>query len=163
MPTPSAREIVRAAVAQRTAVPAFNIPYLPMMAPVVQALRDTNTFGLIAVARLELVKFEACSLEAVRAEYERIKDERFTRLHMDHVPVIGGLTHATEDFSAFFCSELVAAGLEAGGAIRSLNCSEVTPLDVVQFAIYEDTYYQLRGDKTLIEGYNTLNPESWGE
>ena len=32
-------------------VPAFNIPHLPMMKPVVQALRQTNTFGLIQVAR----------------------------------------------------------------------------------------------------------------
>ena len=49
-----------------TVVPAFNIPYLPMMAPTVQALRDTNSFGLIAVARLEWVKFEARSIEGDR-------------------------------------------------------------------------------------------------
>jgi fructose-bisphosphate aldolase, class II len=72
----------------RTVVPAFNIPYLPMMEPVVRALRDTKSFGLIAVARLEWVKFEAGSLEAVQEEYERVKDPRFTGLHLDHVPVI---------------------------------------------------------------------------
>src|SRR5512135_3494388 len=69
-------------------VPAFNIPYLPMMAPIVRALRDTESFGLIAVARLEWLKFEAGSLEAVRDEYERVGDPRFTGLHLDHVPVI---------------------------------------------------------------------------
>lgn len=69
-------------------IPAFNIPYLPMMAPVVAALRDTQTVGFIAVARLEWEKFESGSPEAVREEYERVKDERFTRLHLDHVPVI---------------------------------------------------------------------------
>jgi len=69
-------------------VPAFNIPYLPMMEPVVAALRATRVFGLIAVARLEWIKFEAHSLKAVRDEYQRVKDERFTRLHLDHVPVI---------------------------------------------------------------------------
>lgn len=69
-------------------IPAFNIPYLPMMEPVVAALRETDSFGLIAVARLEWVKFEAGSLQAVRDEYERVKDERHTRLHLDHVPVI---------------------------------------------------------------------------
>lgn len=71
-----------------TAIPAFNIPYLPMMAPVVSALRDTNSFGFIVVARLEWVKFESGSQEAVAKEYERLKDERYTRLHLDHVPVI---------------------------------------------------------------------------
>src|ERR1039457_3713209 len=69
-------------------VPAFNIPYLPMMAPVMRALRDTECFGLIAVARLEWMKFEAQSMEAVREEYERVQDERYARLHLDHVPVI---------------------------------------------------------------------------
>ena len=69
-------------------VPAFNIPYLPMMEPVVAALRASRVFGLIAVARLEWIKFEARSLQAVYDEYQRVKDDRFTRLHLDHVPVI---------------------------------------------------------------------------
>ena len=71
-----------------TVVPAFNIPYLPMMAPTVEALRDTNSFGLIAVARLEWVKFEARSIEAIAGEYRRVGDGRHTRVHLDHVPVI---------------------------------------------------------------------------
>ena len=69
-------------------VPAFNIPYLAMMEPVVSALRASGVFGLIAVARLEWIKFEARSLRAVYDEYQRVKDDRFTRLHLDHVPVI---------------------------------------------------------------------------
>ena len=88
-----------AAIIQRarqagTVIPGFNIPYLPMMAPVVRALRDTDSFGLIMVARLEWVKFHSGSLRAIREEYERVKDEQHTRLHLDHVPVIDedGLT-----------------------------------------------------------------------
>ncbi|HEY3378355.1 MAG TPA: class II fructose-bisphosphate aldolase [Armatimonadota bacterium] len=71
-----------------TVIPGFNIPYLPMMAPVVQALRDTDSVGLIMVARLEWVKFQSGSLQAIREEYEQVKDARHTRLHLDHVPVI---------------------------------------------------------------------------
>lgn len=71
-----------------TVIPAFNIPFLSMMEAVVEALRVTGSFGLIAVARPEWVKFHARSVRAVREEYERVKDERFTRLHLDHVPVI---------------------------------------------------------------------------
>jgi len=70
------------------AIPAFNIPYLPMMAPVVNALADCDSFGLIAVARLEWMKFESHSPTAVRDEYEKVKDEKHVRLHLDHVPVI---------------------------------------------------------------------------
>jgi ketose-bisphosphate aldolase len=84
----SSQEIMRNAVANDTAVPALNIPHLPMMEPAVQALRDTDCFGFIEVARLEWEKFEAESPAAIRETYEKVKDERFTRLHLDHVPVI---------------------------------------------------------------------------
>jgi ketose-bisphosphate aldolase len=69
-------------------IPGFNIPYLPMMEPVIKALQDTSTFGLIMVARLEWMKFESGSMKSIRDEYEKLKDLRFTRLHLDHVPVI---------------------------------------------------------------------------
>jgi ketose-bisphosphate aldolase len=59
-----------------------------MMEAVVEALHATDCFGLIAVARLEWEKFEARSVRAIYQEYQRVKDERFTRLHLDHVPVI---------------------------------------------------------------------------
>ena len=73
---------------QGTIIPGFNVPYLPMMEPIVSALRDTESFGLIEVARLEFIKFDAGSLEPVRELYEKHKDERYTRLHLDHIPVI---------------------------------------------------------------------------
>lgn len=69
-------------------IPGFNIPYLPMMEPVIRALHDTNTFGLIMVARLEWIKFKSGSLKAIHDEYEKLKDRDHTRLHLDHVPVI---------------------------------------------------------------------------
>jgi fructose-bisphosphate aldolase class II len=84
----SSRELVLAAWRARTVVPGFNIPYLPMMEPVVKALRDTGSFGFIMVARLEWEKFQAGSLVAIRKEYERVGDPRHTRLHLDHVPAI---------------------------------------------------------------------------
>lgn len=80
--------IMRNAWMAQTVIPAFNIPYLPMMEPVVGALRDTRCFGFIAVARLEWIKFASGSLRHVYDEYQRVKDEGYTRLHLDHVPVI---------------------------------------------------------------------------
>jgi len=69
-------------------IPGFNIPYLPMMEPVIRALHDTGTFGLIMVARLEWIKFKSGSIKAIRDEYEKLNDRNHTRLHLDHVPVI---------------------------------------------------------------------------
>jgi ketose-bisphosphate aldolase len=59
-----------------------------MMEPVIRALYDTDTFGLIMVARLEWIKFKSGSMKAIRDEYEKLKDRNYTRLHLDHVPVI---------------------------------------------------------------------------
>lgn len=81
-------ELMRNAWKARTVIPAFNIPYRPMMRPVVQALRDNESFGLIAVARPDWMKFSAGSLQAICEEYQNVKDERYVRLHLDHVPVI---------------------------------------------------------------------------
>jgi ketose-bisphosphate aldolase len=81
-------DLMQRALQCKTAIPAFNIPYLPMMEPVVRALHDTRCFGQIAVARLEWIKFESGGPQAIYEEYERVKDLDFTRLHLDHVPVI---------------------------------------------------------------------------
>lgn len=81
-------DIIRTAWRAGLTVPAFNIPYLPMMEPVIRALCDTKAFGLIAVARLEWIKFQAVGLKAIAEEYQRRKQEKYTRLHLDHVPVI---------------------------------------------------------------------------
>jgi len=71
-----------------TIIPAFNIPYLPMMAPVVRALVDMNSFGFIAVALCEWQRFGCESQKAVYAEYTRCCKEQWMRLHQDHVPAI---------------------------------------------------------------------------
>jgi hypothetical protein len=65
-----------------------------------------------------------------------------------------------EDFSKFFCSELVAAGLEAGGAIPEVNSSEVTPIDICRWSIYREAI-QLVGEPTEIKRFNTLDPGQW--
>jgi ketose-bisphosphate aldolase len=69
-------------------IPAFNIPYLPMMEPVCKAVKDANSFSLIEVARLEWLKFGSQSLAAVAEQFHRWADRSHVRLHLDHVPVI---------------------------------------------------------------------------
>jgi fructose-bisphosphate aldolase, class II len=81
-------KIIQRAKQLKLGIPAFNIPYLPMLEPVSRAIVDSGAFALIQVARLEWEKFESVSLEAVREEYEKWKDERFMRLHLDHVPAV---------------------------------------------------------------------------
>jgi len=82
------RAIVQKASKAGLALPAFNIPYLPMLEPVVRAVVDQNSFALIETARLEWLKFEAGGPEAVAREFFRWQDAEHVRLHLDHVPVI---------------------------------------------------------------------------
>ena len=82
------QKLIERACRNGVAIPAFNIPYLPMIEPVVKALRDCSSFGMIVVARLEWEKFESRSPEAVAEEYHKFKLPAHTRLHLDHVPVI---------------------------------------------------------------------------
>jgi dihydroxyacetone kinase phosphoprotein-dependent L subunit len=80
--------IMGRACAAGIVIPAFNIPYLPMMEPVIRALKTTGSFGLVAVARPDWEKFEAISPRAVFEMYQELKDEAVTGIHLDHVPVI---------------------------------------------------------------------------
>jgi len=89
-------------------IPAFNVPYLPMVEAVCEALIRHRTFGMVEVARLELVKFEARSLADVAALYRQFGDTRYTALHLDHTPVID------EDGFAVDWRALISEALELG-------------------------------------------------
>lgn len=84
----NAIEMVKLAAANKTIIPAFNIPYLPMVKPVTEAIRDENSIAMVQVARLEWEKFESQSPEAVAEEYFKHQKEGYTLLHLDHVPAI---------------------------------------------------------------------------
>lgn len=57
--------MVQNALQAGVAIPAFNVPYLPMLEPVVRAVVDLNSLALIETARLEWLKFEADGPDAV--------------------------------------------------------------------------------------------------
>jgi len=78
----------------------------------------------------------------------------------DHLPRgLNGPGYNREDFTRFFCSELVAAGLKAGGMLpQTVNTSEATPIDVCRWNIYAPEYYLLKGHSLKeISGYNSLD------
>lgn len=73
---------------QHIVIPAFNVPYLPMIKPIVDTLKGFGCFGLVEVARPDVEKFEARSFKAVADEFNKYADRNFARLHQDHIPVI---------------------------------------------------------------------------
>jgi ketose-bisphosphate aldolase len=81
-------EIIQKAYRLGVAIPAFNIPYLPMMEPVVQAVVDVDSFALIDTARLEWIKFQSKGLAFVAEEFAKWRKPDHVRLHLDHVPVL---------------------------------------------------------------------------
>ncbi|OHD70995.1 MAG: hypothetical protein A2177_02495 [Spirochaetes bacterium RBG_13_68_11] len=84
----SSAEIVAKARKLGVALPAFNIAHLPMVAPVIRAVRDQRSFALVEVSRIDCLKFGARSMAAVAEEFRRHADPKHVRLHLDHVPVI---------------------------------------------------------------------------
>jgi len=82
---------------------------------------------------------------------------------LDNLPFgLHGPGYNSEDFSKFFCSELVSAGLEIAGAIGDVNTAEVTPIDLCRWKIYDLKYYQLKGDRNKkISRFNTASPADW--
>ena len=109
--TNSVGQIIERAHQLNIAIPAFNIPYLPMMDPVVRAVSDLDSFALIAVARLEWLKFEALSPQAVAQQFETYRANPHVRLHLDHVPVIDE-DNLRVDFAPIF-AQAVQAGYES--------------------------------------------------
>ena len=103
-----AKTAVSHALTHKTVIPAFNIPYLPMVEPVVQAIVDENALAMVQVARLEWEKFESESPEAVAKEYFQHCKEGYTLLHLDHVPAID------EDGKAVDFLPLLQRALDAG-------------------------------------------------
>lgn len=112
---------------------------------------------------MDKTKFYNFLIHQERKEYDMPQAVKSALDALDQVPVLGRATKNIEDFSRFFCSELVTAGLEAAGAISHINASEVTPIDLCHFSLFENNYYQLKGDRKEIRGYNALDPTGWGE
>src|SRR3990172_1231964 len=81
-------EIMNDAFRRHTLIPAFNIPYLPMIKPIVDTLKCLKVFGLIEVARPDITKFGAESYGKVAEEFRKFADYTYVRLHQDHTPVI---------------------------------------------------------------------------
>ncbi|NSW53784.1 MAG: class II fructose-bisphosphate aldolase [Anaerolineae bacterium] len=81
-------DVVRRAWKAGFAIPAFNVPYLPMIEPVIRAVVDADSFAMVETARLEWIKFEARGPEAVAAEFHHWHNPRHISLHLDHIPVI---------------------------------------------------------------------------
>lgn len=86
-------------------------------------------------------------------------------LNRDEPPDVEGsssLPNTEEDAEIFFCSELVAGALEAGGVIIGIEPSKVTPIDMCRFNLYEEEYIQFKGEeRTRIRGFNSANPSRW--
>lgn len=113
--------------------------------------------------KLKADKFYNWLLHQNRKEYDMPQAVKSALDVIDQIPLLGKATKNKEDFARFFCSELVAGGLENGGVVKSLNASEVTPIDLCKFSIYDKQYFQIKGKRKNINGYNSLNPEGWGE
>lgn len=115
----NAKEIVARAREKGTVIPAYNIPYLPMVEPIVRAVKDENSLAMIQVARVEWEKFSAGSPEQVAQEYHKYAHEAHTLLHLDHVPVVD------EDMLQVEYLPLLERAIEAGYGSVMIDASRL--------------------------------------
>ena len=113
------QEIVLGAQQRKTAILAFNIPYLTMVEPVANGIADEKIQGIIQVARAEWEKFSAQSPEAVAGEYRKHEKPGFTVLGLDHVPVID------EDNQKVDYKEIILRAIEVGYQFVMLDGSRL--------------------------------------
>jgi fructose-bisphosphate aldolase class II len=107
----SVAEIVRNARRIGVAIPAFNVPYLPMVEPIVRAVVDQDSFALVEVARLEWKKLGSMSPAAVATEFAKWSKSDYVRLHLDHVPAIDEDNERVDYLPVF--KEAIALGYES--------------------------------------------------
>lgn len=102
------KEVVLKAREKGKCVPAFNVPHIPMVKPIIEAIRDENSIAMIQVARVEWEKMQAQSLERIAEEYAIYQDPAHTLLHLDHVPVID------EDYQRVDYRSIIERAIRAG-------------------------------------------------
>jgi fructose-bisphosphate aldolase class II len=83
-----AQDTILQARAAGKCIPAFNIPHIPMVRPIIKAIVDENSVAMVQVARIEWEKISAQSLERVAEEYHKYRDDKHTLLHLDHLPAV---------------------------------------------------------------------------
>ncbi|MGB9641877.1 MAG: class II fructose-bisphosphate aldolase [Candidatus Ratteibacteria bacterium] len=81
-------KVMKTAYDHHILIPAFNIAYLPMVKPISDALVECRSIGIIEVSRPDIENFGAKSIKSVAQQYKNDADQKFTFLHLDHVPVI---------------------------------------------------------------------------
>lgn len=101
------REVVLRAKELKKCIPAFNIPHIPMLKPIAEAIRDENSVAMIQVARVEWEKMHSESLERIAEEYAKHQNAN-TLLHLDHIPVID------EDYQRVDYCALIERAIKVG-------------------------------------------------
>lgn len=115
-----------------------------------------------ARARFDPEKFAEFLQSAKGKKYDMPQAIRAVLDLIDDNPFFDLSTYNQKDFNEFFCSELAAAALHAAGVIGAINPSEVTPVNLCTFNIFEEEYFQMRGRRTEIAGFNSVPAENFG-
>lgn len=127
--------IMREAYKEHIVIPAFNVPYLPMIESIIDTVKRLNSFCLIEVARPDIEKFSAKSFKDVFIEFNNKADRNFIRLHQDHIPVID------EDLKEVDWKSLISEAIDLGydsvmidGSRLSLNENIEVTREIVEIA-----------------------------
>lgn len=122
----NAVEIMKRAQANQKIIPAFNVPYLPMVKPVMEAIIAEDTVAMVQVARVEWIKFYVKSMQHVVDEFARYDNGKNTLLHLDHTPVID------EDYLKVDYVPIIREALNSGFNSVMLDASRLSLEDNIR-------------------------------
>lgn len=116
-------ELVKNAWKARQVVPTFNVPYLPMIEPIVQALIELDAFAFIATAPVEWQRHNIDGPKAVTDAFARCAQSGYVRLHLDHVPAFD------RNGNRFDCLPILRRAIEYGFSSVMVDASAL-PFEV---------------------------------
>ena len=91
-------DVVKKAWKNGLIIPSFNIPYLPMVKPIIQAVADQESFAFIATAQVEWETLESKGPREVMDEFQKWNQPEHVRIHLDHIPSIHGVIKQPMDY-----------------------------------------------------------------
>ena len=152
---PKQVDIVKNAWKAGVMIPSFNIPYLPMMEPVVQAVADEESFALISTAQIEWETLKSKGPQEVMDEFQKWDRPDYVRIHLDHICSIDEITQKRNDYYSVI-KRAIEIGYRSvmidGSHEKSLEDNIAVTRRVVELAHKKDVLVE--GEVGAIFGYS---------
>ena len=111
-------DVVKNAWGAGVMIPSFNVAYLPMVEPIVEAVADQDSFALISTAQMEWETEESKGPGEVMEEFQKHDRPDHVRPHLDHVFSVHEATGEPVDYYS-----IIKGAIDMGYPSVMIDCS----------------------------------------